>query len=206
MISEIAKVAAEMQTSPAPVAESSPGKFEVPGTRDLGRTDGGPTGFDAKEISKLSDIPADITPDSDASDAGSKNNCDGIRENAPIRNKVEGLMRESIVEDELQRKYPEKDGYSTMSEVYLRNKDGAILKDPEMGEARRVDFAVVKDGKAVDMVEVTSPDADKTEQMAKEARIRDAGGNYIKDSNGNLVEIPSDVKTRIVRIDLNANI
>jgi len=37
--------------------------------------------------------------------------------------------------------------------------------------------------------------------MAKEKRIREAGGNFIKDSNGNLVEIPENVQTRIERID-----
>ena len=69
MISEIAKTAgevtkqiAETQTSPTSGVESGPGKFEVPGTRDLGQTDGGPTGFDPKEIAKLADIEPDMTP------------------------------------------------------------------------------------------------------------------------------------------------
>ena len=43
--------------------------------------------------------------------------------------------------------------------------------------------------------------ADKTEQSAKEDRIRENGGNYIKDSNGDLIEIPKDVHTRIERRD-----
>ena len=69
MISEIAKMAgevakqiAETQTSPTSGVESDPGKFEVPGTRDLGQTDDGPTGFDPKEIAKLADIEPDMTP------------------------------------------------------------------------------------------------------------------------------------------------
>ena len=57
----------------------------------------------------------------------------------------------------------------------------------------------------VDTVEVTSTTADKTEQSAKEQRIRDNGGNFIKtherDSNGNpiIVKIPDEVTTRIER-------
>jgi hypothetical protein len=62
MISEIAKQIAETKISSASSVESGPGKFEVPGTRDLGRTDDGPTGFDAKDIGNLSDIEANMTP------------------------------------------------------------------------------------------------------------------------------------------------
>ena len=62
-------------------------------------------------------------------------------------------------------------------------------------------FIVVKNGKVVDSIEVTSKTANKTEQSAKEERIRDNGGNYIRDNNGNLVEIPSTVHTRIERRD-----
>jgi hypothetical protein len=116
-----------------------------------------------------------------------------------IKNKEDGLRRESEVEKELKEKYPESEGYKIEKEVYLRDKDGKIVKDPVTGEARRIDFVVTKDGKVVDSIEVTSKTADKTDQMDKEQRIREAGGNYIKDSNGNLVEIPSDVQTRIER-------
>lgn len=118
-----------------------------------------------------------------------------------LKNKEDGLRRETEVEKELKEKYPESEGYTIEKEVYLRDKDGNIVKDPVTGEARRIDFVVVKDGKVVDSIEVTSKTADKTEQSAKEDRIRENGGNYIKDSNGNLVEIPSDVKTHIERRD-----
>lgn len=119
----------------------------------------------------------------------------------PIQNKIDGLRREDEVEEELKKKYPESEGYEVISEAYLRDKDGNIVKDPVSGEARRIDFVVVKDGKVVDSVEVTSKTADKTEQTAKENRIRENGGNYIRDSNGNLVEIPNHVHTRIERRD-----
>lgn len=123
------------------------------------------------------------------------------KENVPIQNKIDGLAREKEVGDELKEKYPGSQGYTIVSEAYLRNKDGNIVKDPETGQARRIDFVVVKDGKVVDSIEVTSKTADKTSQTAKEERIRDAGGNYIKDENGNLVQIPSHVHTRIERRD-----
>ena len=124
-----------------------------------------------------------------------------IGKGEPIKNKQDGLRREKEVEEELKKKYPEEEGYEIIPEAYLRDKDGKIVKDPVTGEARRIDFIVVKDGKVVDSVEVTSKTADKTDQTAKEKRIRDNGGNFIKDSNGNLVEIPNNVQTRIERRD-----
>lgn len=124
-----------------------------------------------------------------------------VDDSQPIKNKQDGLAREKEVEEELKGKYPESEGYEILSEVYLRDKDGNIVRDPETGEARRIDFVVVKDGKVVDSVEVTSKTADKAEQSSKEARIREAGGNYVRDDNGNLVEIPANVTTRIERRD-----
>jgi hypothetical protein len=118
-----------------------------------------------------------------------------------IKNKEDGMRREGEVLNELKEKYPEEDGYKVEQEVCLRDKDGNIVKDPITGEARRIDFVVTKDGKVVESIEVTSKTADKTGQIAKEDRIRECGGNYIKDSNGNLVEISSDVKTQIERRD-----
>lgn len=119
----------------------------------------------------------------------------------PIQNKQDGLERERAVREELEQKYPSEKGNQIVSEAYLRGKNGNIIKDSVTGEARRVDFAVVKDGKAVASIEVTSKTADKREQTAKEERIRDAGGNYIRDNRGELVEIPSNVRTQIERRD-----
>lgn len=118
-----------------------------------------------------------------------------------IQNKQDGLRREKEVLEELKEKYSPEDGYEILSEVYLRDENGNIVKDPVTGEARRIDYVVIKDGKVVDSIEVTSKTSDKTEQSAKEDRIRESGGNYIKDNQGNLIEIPSDVKTRIERRD-----
>lgn len=121
------------------------------------------------------------------------------KDNLPIQNKIDGLEREKQVAEELKEQYPSEKGYDIVPEALLRDKYGNVVKDPETNEARRVDFVVVKDGKVVDSVEVTSMTADKTQQMAKEDRIRENGGNFIKDSNGNLAEMSNDIHTRIER-------
>lgn len=118
-----------------------------------------------------------------------------------LPNKLDGCAREEKVEKELQEKYPPEKGYSIIREAYLRDENGNIVKDPVTGEARRIDFVVIKDGKVVEMVEVTSKTASKDAQTTKENRIRDNGGNYIKDDKGDIVEIPNSVQTRIDRRD-----
>lgn len=123
---------------------------------------------------------------------------DGLAEGI-LPNKEEGLRRESEVQSELLKKYPESEGYEVIRETLLRDSDGCIVKDPETGEARRIDFVVVKDGVVVDSIEVTSETADKTAQTAKENRIREAGGNYVRTSDGSLAEYPNDLQTTIER-------
>ena len=147
------------------------------------------------------DCPGTYKERLDRTPSEQSENGESKAEHPPIQNKQDGLRREGEVETELQETYPPEEGYSIEQEVYLRDKDGNIVKDPVTGEARRIDFVVIKDGEVVDSVEVTSKTADKTSQSAKEERIRDIGGNYIKDSNGNLVEIPANVQTRIERRD-----
>ena len=116
-----------------------------------------------------------------------------------IPNTEKGLEREHQVEKELQEKYPESEGYEIVSEAYLRDSEGRIVKDPETGTARRVDFVVTKDGKVVDSIEVTSETCDKTAQMEKEQRVREAGGNYIETDDGSLAKYPDNLQTRIER-------
>lgn len=131
------------------------------------------------------------------------NNTDGtteIKDVQPIRNKIDGLRREADVEAELKSKYPESAGYKVIPEAYLRDAEGNIVKDADTDEARRIDFVVAKDGTVVDSIEVTSLTAPKDEQCAKEARIREAGGNFIKDPDtGQLIKIPDNVVTHIER-------
>lgn len=116
-----------------------------------------------------------------------------------VQNKLDGCRRENEVAKELEKQYPEKEGYKVLRERELCDKDGNPVIDEQTGKKRRVDFVVVKDGKVVDMVEVTSKTAPKRDQLAKEYRIRDNGGNYIKDYDGNVCRIPGNVETRVER-------
>lgn len=113
-------------------------------------------------------------------------------------NRVSGEAREAVVGGELEREYA---GSNIQSECYLRDDEGKVVRDPQTGEARRIDFAVIKDSEVVKSFEVTSKTADKAGQEAKESRIREAGGNFIKDrSTDECVPFASGVKTEIVRI------
>lgn len=115
-------------------------------------------------------------------------------------NKEAGIAREKVVGDELMHDYPVEDGYHIESQCYLRNKNGEIVRDPETGESRKIDFEVIKDGEIVKSVEVTSETADKTAQLTKEERIREAGGDYIIDRRtGELVRFAPDVQTEVIR-------
>lgn len=118
-----------------------------------------------------------------------------------VKNKQDGCRREKEVEEELKQKYPESEGYQVLRERELCDKDGNPVVDEKTGQKRRIDFVVIKDGKVVDMVEVTSKTADKKDQLAKEYRIRDAGGNYVKDHEGNTCRVPNNVETRVDRRD-----
>lgn len=118
-----------------------------------------------------------------------------------VQNKLDGCRRENEVGKELEKKYPETEGYKVLRERELCDKNGNPVIDEKTGTKRRIDFVVVKDGKVVDMVEVTSKDAPKREQLAKEYRIRDNGGNYIKDYDGKVCRIPDNVETRVERRD-----
>ena len=145
------------------------------------------------ELSNPQIIENALNEGSDASDSPEKGK--------PIQNKIDGLQREAEVKDELEKKYSPEEGYEIISEAYLRDADGNIVKDPETGKARRIDFIVAKGGKIIDSIEVTSKTADKSDQLAKESRIRDNGGNYVRDNNGNLIKLLSSVQTRVERRD-----
>lgn len=93
------------------------------------------------------------------------------------RNARDGLAREKRVAAQLQIENPDA---KIQNQTYLRTADGKIAKDPITGEARRVDHAVIT-GDTAETVETTSLTADKAAQIAKEDRIREAGGVYVKD-------------------------
>lgn len=74
-------------------------------------------------------------------------------------------------------------------ECYLRNAQGKSVKDPLSGERRRVDTVVIENTQA-QSYEITSPNADKRLQIAKESRIRASGGIYVKNrETGELVPV-----------------
>jgi len=116
------------------------------------------------------------------------------------KNREDGANREGLAYKELQREFPEEKGYKIEREQYLRDQNGNIAKDPQTGEPRRIDFTASQNGKVVKSIEVTSETAPKDAQIAKENRIRDAGGNFIKDRDtGQLIEIPKDTQTEVRR-------
>jgi RHS repeat-associated protein len=105
----------------------------------------------------------------------------------------QGLAREVKVAEALKAENP---GAKIQNQQYLRSEDGKIAKDTVTGEGRRVDHAVIKDGKA-DTYETTSMTAEKGAQAAKERRILDNGGAYIRDrDNKNLVPVTGSSQIR----------
>jgi len=115
-------------------------------------------------------------------------------------NRNDGAERELKAKGDIQKEFPEEKGYKIHSEVYLRDSEGRIVKDDETGSARRIDYLVSKDGEIVKSYEITSKSASKEAQIGKENRIRENGGNYIKDrETGRLMKIPENLKTEIRR-------
>ena len=119
-------------------------------------------------------------------------------------NAKHGALREDIFQAGLEARYAPEDGHRIIQEASLRNGDGDIVRDPESGSYRRVDYAVIKDDVATDLFEITSPTAPKEAQMDKERRIRESSDIFVRDPDtGELYEVSPEVKTRVVRIDLN---
>ena len=116
---------------------------------------------------------------------------------ACIPNKISGTAREARVGGKLEAVFGKP---NVLRERYLRDANGKIVRDPKTGEARRVDFVVKgADGKGK-AVEVTSKTADKSAQLDKEARIRAAGGKYVRDpKTKQLIEVKD--ASRVIRVD-----
>ena len=117
------------------------------------------------------------------------------------KSKLEGTAREEKVMEDLISKNGED---NVIREAFLRDKDGVPIKDPETGEARRIDFIVKQGKKIIESIEVTSETASKTAQVAKEKRILEEaakrGGAFIKDKSGELIEFTKDIITEIRRL------
>ena len=94
-----------------------------------------------------------------------------------IKNAIEGDRRHQEFNAKIKEKYP---NATIQCECYLRNAQGQSVKDPDTGERRRIDTAVIENGEA-QTFEVTSLTANKVDQIAKEGRVRLEGGTYIRD-------------------------
>ncbi|MDX5631113.1 MULTISPECIES: hypothetical protein, partial [unclassified Brenneria] len=78
--------------------------------------------------------------------------------------------------------YPDRGG--------LRDSTGRSVKDPLTGERRRIDFVVKGQDGQWRPVEITSRTAPKDVQLAKEDRIRQIGGVFVKNRNtGELIQL-----------------
>ncbi|MDP8568589.1 hypothetical protein [Methylophilus aquaticus] len=113
-----------------------------------------------------------------------------------VKNKLDGLAREKLTKVELQNQYP---NASVQSERALRNADGTRAIDEYSNSGRNIDHVVIENGQVVRSVETTSMTANKAAQIAKENRIREAGGNYVRDkTTGNLIDLGT-IQTEILR-------
>ena len=110
-------------------------------------------------------------------------------------NKREGARREATMKRILEGIYGEG---NVLSERILY--DGNGNKVTSGGSGRRIDFVVTDgNGNAIKSIEVTSKTANKVPQQTKENLIRGKGGTFIKDANGNLIDV-KNVKTDIIRL------
>ena len=108
---------------------------------------------------------------------------------ACLPNKKAGMERERRARDVFERRYG-KD--NVLSERYLRDANGKSVKDPLTGERRRIDFIIKNQDGKWKAVEITSrPNvAKKNLQLAKEERIREQGGIFVKNKKtGELIHL-----------------
>ena len=114
-----------------------------------------------------------------------------------VKNAIAGKKREARVTAKLKAKFK---NMSVQRELSLRNADGKLAKDPVTGTGRRLDNVGIQDGEGKFTVEVTSKTANKLAQEAKEARILESGGTFVKDRvTGELVDI-SNAVSRTFRV------
>jgi hypothetical protein len=111
------------------------------------------------------------------------------------KNRIDGARREVLVDAELKQANP---NASVQREQFLRDSDGNIATDELTGEARRVDHVVIENGRVIDAVETTSLTAKKDAQIEKENRIRNDGGNFVRDRDTGCT-VPLDCEIRIDR-------
>ncbi len=113
-----------------------------------------------------------------------------------LANASDGAKRQTDVAADLAKANP---GARVQTERYLCDSNGKSVRDPVTNERRRVDVAVIQDGKAK-TYEATSQTAPKVFQMDKEQRIRDIGGTFIRDKETRAI-IPTEGKSELIRRD-----
>jgi hypothetical protein len=114
-------------------------------------------------------------------------------------NKREGSRHEYTIGKVLEDVYG-KD--NVLNERTLYDRNGNEVKFGKKGKetGRRIDYIVFdNNGNPIRLIEVTSKTANKNTQNNKEQMIRSMGGTFIKNKDGQLVDI-SGIQTEIIRI------
>jgi RHS repeat-associated protein len=113
-----------------------------------------------------------------------------------LENSASGARRGTMSAAKLTAENPNK---VVQAERLLRDAEGKKVIDPLTGEGRRVDHAVIdREANTAKTYETTGQNVDKTQQLAKEQRIRDAGGTYIRDKQTRQL-VPVEGKSEIIR-------
>jgi hypothetical protein len=96
-----------------------------------------------------------------------------------LDNAAAGTRREAQTAAELATENP---GKVVQGQRTLRNAEGKKVVDPVTGEGRRVDHAVIdREANTAKTFETTGQNVSKEEQLAKEQRVREAGGKFVRD-------------------------
>jgi hypothetical protein len=112
------------------------------------------------------------------------------------QNRADGTRRQEQYRQEMADIHGEE---NVLTERFLRDANGDVVRDPVTGEGRRLDCVVVN-GQCGYAAEVTSPTAPKDRQIEKENNIRDAGGTFVVNPNtGELIEVGNT--SDVIRLD-----
>ena len=118
--------------------------------------------------------------------------------------KCAGLRREASAERILRDRYPNE---RIQSETYLLNRNGRRAIDPQTKSGRRIDYVMFSRDKVSRRYEVTSQNADKRAQLAKEQRILTSrkdgtarrGPVYIRDRQSGRLTPVRPVPSEVIR-------
>lgn len=112
------------------------------------------------------------------------------------QNRADGTRRQEQYRQEMADIYGEE---NVLTERFLRNANGDVVRDPVTGEGRRLNCVVVN-GQCGYAAEVTSPTVDERQQIRKETNIRNAGGIFVENPRtGELIEVENT--SEIIRLE-----